>query len=82
MIKVIASDMDGTLLNNDHAFSAKTIESLKKACRKGIRFMVVTGRNYISALHPLEGTGLVCDYILSSGAEIRNPDREVQMSIQ
>ena len=81
MIKVIASDMDGTLLNNNHVFSAKTIESLKKACSKGIRFMVVTGRNYISALHPLEGTGLVCDYILSSGAEIRNPDREVQMSI-
>ena len=73
--------MDGTLLNNNHAFSAKTIESLKKACAKGIRFMVVTGRNYISVLPPLEGTGLVCDYILSSGAEIRNPDREVQLSI-
>ena len=81
MIKVIASDMDGTLLNNNHVFSAKTIESLKKACGKGIRFMVVTGRNYISALHPLEGTGLLCDYILSSGAEIRNQDKEVQMSI-
>ena len=81
MIKVIASDMDGTLLNNNHVFSAKTIESLKKACEKGIRFMVVTGRNYISALHPLEGTGLVCDYILSSGAEIRNSKKEVQMSI-
>ena len=81
MIKVIASDMDGTLLNNNHAFSAKTIESLKKACEKGIRFMVVTGRNYISAIHPLEGTGLVCDYIVSSGAEIRNPEKEVQLSI-
>lgn len=81
MIKVIASDMDGTLLNNNHAFSAKTIESLKKACAKGIRFMVVTGRNYISVLPPLEGTGLVCDYIVSSGAEIRNPEKEVQLSI-
>jgi len=81
MIKVIASDMDGTLLNNNHIFSEKTIESLKKACEKGIRFMVVTGRNYISALHPLEETGLVCDYILSSGAEVRTSDREVQMSI-
>ena len=81
MIKVIASDMDGTLLNNNHAFSVKTIESLKKACAKGIRFMVVTGRNYISVLPPLEGTGLVCDYIVSSGAEIRNPEKEVQLSI-
>ena len=81
MIKVIASDMDGTLLNNNHVFSEKTVESIKKACEKGIRFMVVTGRNYVSALEPLSKTDLVCDYILSSGAEIRNPEREVKMSI-
>lgn len=81
MIKVIASDMDGTLLNNNHVFSEKTIQSIKKACEKGIRFMVVTGRNYVSAMEALENTGLVCDYILSSGAEIRNSDRQVLLSI-
>ena len=81
MIKVIASDMDGTLLNNNHVFSDKTVESLKRACKNGIRFMVVTGRNYVSALEPLGKTGLVCDYILSSGAEIRNPEHKVQLSI-
>ena len=81
MIKVIASDMDGTLLNNNHVFSKKTIESIKRACEKGIRFMVVTGRNYVSALEALNKTDLVCDYILSSGAEIRDPDKNVKMSI-
>ena len=81
MIKVIASDMDGTLLNNNHVFSEKTVQSLKRACEKGIRFMVVTGRNYVSALEPLSKTDLVCDYILSSGAEIRDQDRNVKMSI-
>ncbi|MBR5598280.1 MAG: HAD family phosphatase [Lachnospiraceae bacterium] len=81
MIKVIASDMDGTLLNNNHVFSEKTIESLKRACKQGIRFMVVTGRNYVSALEPLGKTDLVCDYILSSGAEIRNPKQEVWLSL-
>ena len=81
MIKVIASDMDGTLLNNNHVFSEKTVQSIKKACEKGFRFMIVTGRNYVSAMEPLGKTDLVCDYILSSGAEIRNPDREVKMSI-
>ena len=81
MIRVIASDMDGTLLNNNHVFSEKTVESIKKACEKGIRFMVVTGRNYVSALEPLSKTDLVCDYILSSGAEIRDQDRNVKMSI-
>ena len=81
MIKVIASDMDGTLLNNNHVFSEKTIESIQRACEKGIRFMVVTGRNYVSAMQALKDTGLVCDYIVSSGAEIRNPQKEVEMSI-
>ena len=81
MIKVIASDMDGTLLNNNHVFSEKTIQSIKKACEKGIRFMVVTGRNYVSAMEALDNTGLICDYILSSGAEIRDPKREVKRSI-
>lgn len=81
MIKVIASDMDGTLLNNQHRFSEKTIQSIQKACEKGIRFMVVTGRNFVSAMQALEGTGLVCDYIVSSGAEIRNQQKQVQMSI-
>ena len=81
MIKVIASDMDGTLLNNNHVFSEKTIQSIKRACKNGIRFMVVTGRNYVSAMEALEKTDLVCDYILSSGAEIRNPEKQVKMSI-
>ena len=34
MIKVIASDMDGTLLNNSHMFSEKTIQSIKKHVKK------------------------------------------------
>ena len=81
MIKVIASDMDGTLLNNNHRFSENTIQSIKKACDRGIRFMVVTGRNFVSAMQALDGTGLVCDYIVSSGAEIRDPQKEVKLSI-
>ena len=73
--------MDGTLLNDDHVFSEKTIQSIKKACEKGFRFMVVTGRNFVSAMQPLKDTGLVCDYIVSSGAVIRNPQQEVIESI-
>ena len=81
MIKVIASDMDGTLLNENHVFSEKTIQSIKKACEKGFRFMVVTGRNFVSAMQPLRDTGLVCDYVVSSGAVVRNPEKEIVISI-
>ena len=40
MIKVIASDMDGTLLGNDHKPASETLEAVKEACAAGIRFMI------------------------------------------
>lgn len=76
MIKVIASDMDGTLLNNHHAISERTKQVIKTACDKGFRFMIVTGRNFVSAWQELKHADFTCDYILSSGAEIRNPNKE------
>lgn len=77
MIKVIASDMDGTLLNNQHTISERTKNVIRLACEKGFRFMIITGRNYISAWQELQYADIVCDYIVSSGAEIRNPQKEI-----
>ena len=34
MIKVIASDMDGTLLNNNHEIDEETAKAIKKAEEK------------------------------------------------
>ena len=77
MIKVIASDMDGTLLGDDHKIAPETQAAIKRACDAGIRFMVATGRNFRGAMDALKDTDITCDYILSSGAEVRNPQREV-----
>lgn len=77
MIKVIASDMDGTLLGNDHKVAPETLKAIQAACDSGIRFMIATGRNFRGAMEELKETGLVCDYILGSGAEVRNPQQEV-----
>ena len=81
MIKVIASDMDGTLLGNDHKPAPEALAAVKEACSAGIRFMICTGRNFPGAMNELEGAGLICDYIVSSRAEVRNPRREVVMTI-
>ena len=61
-------------------FLVMTIESHRKplrrsgrACDAGIRFMVATGRNFPGAMEELKGTELTCDYVVSSGAEVRNP---------
>lgn len=77
MIKVIASDMDGTLLGDDHRIAPETIAAVHDACDAGIRFMIVTGRNFPGAMSELKNTDLVCDYIVSSGAEIRDPQKNV-----
>ena len=77
MIKVIASDMDGTLLADDHKVAPETLEAVKAAQASGIRFMIATGRNFPGAMTELEGLDLTCDYIVGSGAEVRNPEKEV-----
>lgn len=80
MIRVIASDMDGTLLNEKHVVSERTIQAVKKAAKCGIRFMIITGRTFQGALEGLEGTDFECDYIVSSGAQVRNTQKEVVFS--
>ena len=81
MIKVIAADMDGTLLGSDHLVSKNTEAAVIDGCNKGLRFMVVTGRNFVSALQALDFTQIRCDYIVSSGAQIRDRDKNIVSTI-
>ncbi|KEG00967.1 hypothetical protein YYE_04000 [Plasmodium vinckei vinckei] len=48
-VKIIFSDLDGTLLNDDHKVSKLNIESLAKAQNKGIKVVIATGRPLFSA---------------------------------
>ncbi|MDD2980842.1 MAG: Cof-type HAD-IIB family hydrolase [Hespellia sp.] len=82
MIKVIASDMDGTLLGGDHKLAPRTFETIKKAQGMGIRFMVITGRNFSGAVEELKDYDLSCDYILGSGSEVRNAQQKVESQIE
>lgn len=77
MIKVIASDLDGTLLGADSKLAPCTVKEILHACDMGIRFMVVTGRDFKGTIQEIEETGLVCDYILVSGAEVRDPQQKI-----
>lgn len=77
MIKVIASDMDGTLLGSDHRIAPETVEAIRTARDHGIRFMVATGRNFRGAMEALKNVDLTCDYIVGSGAEVRDPNQNI-----
>ena len=45
-IKMVAIDLDGTLLNSDHKVSVKNMEILRKLEGKGIHIVITTGRAY------------------------------------
>jgi len=77
MIKLIASDMDGTLLNDKHDIDKETIEAIKRAEDKGIVFAISTGREYDSVKGVLEKHKIRCQCVLSNGAEYRDEDGNV-----
>lgn len=70
MIKLIASDMDGTLLNAEMQISQKNIEAIRYAQDNGVEFMVATGRNREEALTPLLEAGIECAMITLNGAHV------------
>ncbi len=58
MYKIIACDLDETLLNKDHIVPARNIEAIKKARALGVRFVPATGRGYSSVSPTLKELGL------------------------
>ncbi len=49
MFKAVVSDLDGTLLNAEHKVSEFTRETVELLLKKGIKFYIATGRNYLGA---------------------------------
>lgn len=72
MIKLMASDMDGTLLNKDHIVGPENIKAIKEAQAHGVEVLVATGRSYHEAMIPLKQAGIVCPVIAVNGAEVRD----------
>lgn len=58
MYKLIACDLDETLLQSDKHVSQKNIEAIKKARELGVKFVLATGRGYASAQKTLQELGL------------------------
>lgn len=67
MIKLIASDMDGTLLNHNHKIPKENVKLINFAKNQGIEFVVATGRAYYEALPALNEENISCDVISFNG---------------
>lgn len=77
MIKLIASDLDGTLLNDRHEIDKESVEAIRKAEEAGIIFAISTGREYESVKGLLEENNLKVQCILSNGAEYRDEEGNI-----
>ncbi|MDT3959184.1 Cof-type HAD-IIB family hydrolase [Staphylococcus kloosii] len=72
MIKLIATDMDGTLLNAAHEISEENIQAIEYAQSQGITVVIATGRAFYEASTPIAQTDLKLPYICLNGAEVRD----------
>jgi len=54
MYKIVACDLDETLLGNDRTISKRNIMAIKQASSLGIKFIPATGRGYNSVEDTLE----------------------------
>lgn len=80
--KLIASDMDETLLNDQHEICQRNIDLILKAKEKGIKFVPATGRGFMSIQHDLKTLGLydeLGEYVISfnGGALTENKDNKL-----
>ncbi len=82
MVKLIAIDMDGTLLTPNHTISERNIAAIQRAKEEGIEVVIATGRAYNDAREIVESTGLELPFICLNGALIINDTKEVLNSLR
>lgn len=75
-IKLICTDMDGTLLKSNHEISERNREAIKKAVDKGVKVAITTGRLFTSAKSYASLIGIKAPIISSNGAYIREKDED------
>ena len=71
MIKLIATDMDGTLLNDDHAMvSQRNVDALRRAAEQGIEVVISSGRTWSLLKEIADQLGVVRYVVMSNGAAV------------
>lgn len=70
-IKLIASDMDDTLLNSKTKLSERNAAAIRKAIDAGIVFLIATGRMYVSVKPYADALGLDVPLVTYNGALVK-----------
>ena len=90
--KLLALDLDGTLIGESPEISARSAQAVQEAARLGVKVTLATGRMYRAARPYAEQLGIVAPLICYQGAQIREPvsgeiisetgvDREIALEV-
>lgn len=71
--RILALDVDGTLLDRGGALRRSTAEAVARAARAGIRPVLCTGRRYRRARPVAQNLGLDAPLVCNSGALVKDP---------
>lgn len=77
MIKLIVSDMDGTLLNDEKQIDKRIYDLLPKMRQEGIRFVVASGRQYPSLARDFQEHLPEITVIAENGALVMQDGKEL-----
>jgi len=78
-IRLIAMDIDGTLLDSRSQLSAGNAEAIAEAAARGIEIMIVTGRRFNSAKLIAEELPCEVEFIVSNGALVKSKSGETHL---
>ena len=71
--RLLALDVDGTLLDRDGVLRPSTVAALARAAEAGLRPVLCTGRRYRRARPIAEGLGIDAPLVCNSGALVKEP---------
>lgn len=75
-IRLVAIDIDGTLLNSQGRITEATHRALERLHKRGILLLLVTGRRFESAIRVVRQLAVPVLMGLHNGATLRQPDGE------
>ena len=79
-IKVIITDLDGTLLNTEHQISNYTKTIFQQLRKENYLIIVATGRHHLDAMPIVAGLDVPLYLVTSNGARIHSPEKELLFS--
>lgn len=74
MYKAVITDLDGTLLNDEHVVSEYSKKVIKKLIEKGIKFFIATGRLHASTKEIADSIGVKIPLVTINGTRVLDED--------